>query len=355
MINLELTEQQELLRKTCEDFASRDIRPAIRDIEKKGTLLLSEKIRELGLFGFEFPEELGGAGLGMTERVLVLKTMSEKGDGGTVFSIFYPLFPIYALFELTELKDIVKDALAGKRNIALAKCGLAPSYINTRARLREKEIRAVIEEKNVKEVVFFAEESEGKYCLCISDDFETEKEIFRSGLKSSPAIEVKLTRFEKISTNVTKHENWDKFLGRMKLAISSICVGICRASTNYALDYALERVAFGKPIAYHQALSFMLADMDTLTDSIELLLFKSAYDFDSGKKISSDSTTELFLETLDIGRKIVSDAVQILGGHGYIKDHPVEKWMRDFEDVINAFGSPLLYEGSIKDLCAELP
>jgi alkylation response protein AidB-like acyl-CoA dehydrogenase len=56
------------------------------------------------------------------------------------------------------------------------------------------------------------------------------------------------------------------------------------------------------------------------------------------------------LEALDVGKKVTSDAIQVLGGHGYIKDHPTEKWMRDFQDIINAFGSPAKFEGTIKNL-----
>lgn len=349
-MNLELNEQQELLVKTCEDFALKEIRPKIREKEKEGVKDLRSKIYDLGLFGVEFPESFGGAGMGMLERVLVLKTLSEKGDGGTVFSIFYPLFPIYAIFELAESKDFVKDAVLGNKKMALAKCGLAPSYIRTKQ--ISEEMNLVVEDKNIDSIIFFAEEGKGKYSLYYSDKFKFGKELFRSGVLSSPAFEVKIEEFKKIGSNVLANQNWGRFLSEIKLSLSAICVGICKTASDYSLEYALERVAFGRPIAYHQAISFMLADMDTLSDSLEIALYKSAYEFDKQKEFYEDSSTEVFIETLYTGRKIVSDAVQVLGGHGYIKDHPVEKWMRDFEDIIHAFGSPSLYEGSVKNLQA---
>lgn len=352
-MNLELNEQQELLRKTCEDFGSKEIRPNIRDIESKGVKELREKIYELGLFGVEFSENFGGAGMGMIERSIVLKTLSERGDGGTVFSIFYPLFSIYALAELTKSDDLLKDCIAGNKKVALAKCGLAPSFIKTRAKIDSKDIKVVVEDKDIKGILFFAERDKSKYSLCYSNDFEFEKEIFRSGVLSSPAFEVKIKSYEKLSDNVIENPNWEKFLSRVKIALSAICVGICKAASDYALTYALERIAFGRPIAYHQAISFMLSDMDMLSESLEILLFKASYDFDAKKDFFVDSATELIIETLETGRKIVSDAVQVLGGHGYIKDHPVEKWMRDFEDIIYAYGSPVLYEGSIRNLQSE--
>lgn len=354
-MNLELDEQQSLLKKTCEDFGEKEIRPKIREIEsKKDAKELRDKIYELGLFGIEFSEEIGGTEMGMIERALVLETLSEKGDGGTTYSIFYPLFALYALYEFTEEKELLKEGISGTKTIALGKCGLFPNTIRTKAKTDSKEIKIVIEDKNVDSIIFFAEDGKEKFSLCISDDFEIERELFRSGVFSSPAFEVKIKSFKKLTENVTEHKNWQNFLNRIKISVSAICVGICKGATDYALEYALERIAFGRPIAYHQAISFMLADMDTISNSLEITLFRTAYHFDKNSEIKDDISSELVIETLETGRKIVSDAVQILGGHGYIKDHPVEKWMRDFEDIIHAFGSPTSYEGSIKKLSLDI-
>lgn len=83
---------------------------------------------------------------------------------------------------------------------------------------------------------------------------------------------MRINSYEKLADDVVGGLKWERFLGRIKIFISAIYVGICKAATDYSLGYALERVAFGKPIAYHQAISFMLADMDILSKSVELLL-----------------------------------------------------------------------------------
>ncbi len=344
-MDFSLNEQQEMMVKTSEDFASKEIRPKIREIEKLGVKELREKVYDLGLFGVEFPEDCGGAGLGTIERGLILEKFAEKGDGGATYSIFYPLLSIYISYELVEDKKLTSELIQGAKKIALAKCGLYPDVIKSVG----KDSRLVIEDKYSKFVFFFAQDGDD-YSLYITDNFEIVRELFRSGLLSSPANEIVVKSSEKLVENVTRHKNWINFLARVKIFLSAICVGICKGVSDYALEYALDRVAFERPIAYHQAISFMLADMDTLSQSLEVLLYKAAYSFDKKKENYEDTVTELFIETSETGRKIVADAVQILGGHGYIKDHPTEKWMRDFVEIINAFGSPIYYEGTIKNL-----
>jgi alkylation response protein AidB-like acyl-CoA dehydrogenase len=350
MIDFSLNENQELLIKTVEDFAKKEIREKIREIEEKGANELRKKVFELGLGGIEFPENVGGAGMGMLERVLVLKTMSEKGDGGTTYSIFSFLPALYAVFELTQNQDLVKDGIEGKTKITLAKTGIYYDGVQTKAKMKEQDkIVLVIEEEKPQIILFFAEDKSGLY-LCSSSEFEIKRKIFRSGLLSSPAYEVEIKSFEKISDVQTQYQNWRRFVARIQIFLSSIVAGISKCAADYALEYALERVAFERPIAYHQAISFMLADMDILSTSLEQILFKACWEFDNQKENFDDSATELFLEALDVGKKVTSDAVQVLGGHGYIKDHPTEKWMRDFQDIINAFGSPARFEGTIKNL-----
>ncbi|GBD03157.1 Acyl-CoA dehydrogenase [bacterium HR19] len=352
MFDFSLNEQQDLLVKTVEEFARKEIREKIRDFEEKGVDELRKKVFEIGLSGVEFPEEFGGAGMGMLERALVLKTMAEKGDGGTTYSVFSFLPPLYALYELSDTektKEIIKKALQGKERIALAKSGIYQDSVTTRAKIDKNLTTLVVEEENPSIIVFFGEEN-GKISLYISRKFKRGKKLFRSGVFSSPAYEFNIEEYDKVAENFVRTEKWARFIARVHIMLSAICAGIAKCASDYALEYALERVAFGRPIAYHQAISFMLADMDTTSDALEILLLKSAWDFDKSKEYWQDSTTELILESLDIGKKVTSDAVQVLGGHGYIKDHPVEKWMRDFEDIINAFGSPIRFEGTIKNL-----
>lgn len=348
MIDLSLKEDQEMLLRTIEDFAKKEIKERIREIERDGADDIRKKIFELGIGGVEFPEKIGGAGMGMLERALILKTMAENGDGGATYSAFSFLPAAYVLYDIAEDEKLAGEIISGKKKVALAKAGFYPDSVSTKAEAKEG-AKVIVEEKEPEIIVFFAKDGNG-FSLCISDNFQKERELFRSGVLSSPASEYVVLRFEKLREGVERSQNWGRFLARLKLFSSSICIGICKVASDYALQYALDRITFGRPIAYHQAISFMLADLDTFSSALELMLSKAGWEFDSGKETYEDMTTELLLETLELGKKITSDALQILGGHGYIQDHPVEKWMRDFEDIINAFGSPARYEGTIKNL-----
>ena len=111
-------------------------------------------------------------------------------------------------------------------------------------------------------------------------------------------------------------------------SVAAQAIGIARAAYEYALDYATERVQFGKPIVQHQAIAFMLADMATEIDAARLLTWRAAW---LGKQRRFQHA-EGSMAKLKAGRVAVSAterAMQVLGGYGYVKDHPVERWHRD--------------------------
>lgn len=113
---------------------------------------------------------------------------------------------------------------------------------------------------------------------------------------------------------------------RTHIAIAA--VGVARAAYEYALQYAQERVQFGKPIIRHQAVSFMLADMATEIDAARLLAWRAAYLADQGVPCTKEASMAKAFAS-DVAMKVTTDAVQILGGYGYMREYPVEKWMRD--------------------------
>ncbi|HZV03379.1 MAG TPA: acyl-CoA dehydrogenase family protein, partial [Planctomycetota bacterium] len=108
-------------------------------------------------------------------------------------------------------------------------------------------------------------------------------------------------------------------------------VGCCRAASEYANKYATERKAFGKPLYEHQALAFMMADMATKIDACRWLVWRAAWrlDQEGGADQALAEAAVATKHAIDLSVEVTSDAVQVLGGHGYIQDHPVEKWMRD--------------------------
>ncbi|MBI3360964.1 MAG: acyl-CoA dehydrogenase family protein, partial [Chloroflexi bacterium] len=122
-----------------------------------------------------------------------------------------------------------------------------------------------------------------------------------------------------------------------RVALGAMAVGLSRAAYDYALNYAKEREAFGEPIARRQSIAFMLAEMATEIEAVRLAVWQAAWLLDHGR----DATREAYLAKIaadDLALMCADRAVQILGGHGYIRDHPVEMWLR------NARGFPM-FEG----------
>lgn len=110
--------------------------------------------------------------------------------------------------------------------------------------------------------------------------------------------------------------------------IAAGAVGLARAAYEYALRYAQERVQFGKPIIQHEAVAFMLADMATRIDAARLLVWRAARTADQGKPATLHASMAKAFAA-DVAMQVTTDAVQVLGGYGFIRDYPVEKWMRD--------------------------
>jgi alkylation response protein AidB-like acyl-CoA dehydrogenase len=126
-------------------------------------------------------------------------------------------------------------------------------------------------------------------------------------------------------------------LARARLWTASLLVGAMRAAAEYSRDYAMQRVAFGRPIAHHQALAFLIADMAGAVEGARLLLHEAALLLDRGEPAEAACATA-FLEAAEQAMFVAPNAVQILGGHGFMQDYPVEKWMREARALGLLFG-----------------
>jgi acyl-CoA dehydrogenase len=114
-----------------------------------------------------------------------------------------------------------------------------------------------------------------------------------------------------------------------RMTFAAAALGLARAAFEYARDYAQERVSFGVPIAQHQAVAFKLADMATGIESARALLWRAGWLATSGHPLANAEGSMAKCLTADVAMYCTNEAVQILGGHGYMRDHPVEKWYRD--------------------------
>ena len=123
--------------------------------------------------------------------------------------------------------------------------------------------------------------------------------------------------------------DFELVLASMRVASASAAVGVAKASFEYARNYAKEREAFGVKIAQKQAIAFMLAEMATEIEAMRMLTWEAAWMLDNGKEEAFKQAYLAFTGAADMAMMVTDRGVQILGGHGYIREHPVEMWMRE--------------------------
>jgi alkylation response protein AidB-like acyl-CoA dehydrogenase len=142
---------------------------------------------------------------------------------------------------------------------------------------------------------------------------------------------------------------------RMQLATAARQVGLARASYEYALQYTQERVAFGKPVAHFQAVSFTLADMHMDVESARWMVWRAAAELDRGGADAVLSVAKAAVHANDAAWRVADHGVQLLGGAGFIQDYPVEKWMRDTKALAMLGGTDQLSQLVIAGLDDGIP
>jgi alkylation response protein AidB-like acyl-CoA dehydrogenase len=167
--------------------------------------------------------------------------------------------------------------------------------------------------------------------LSISD--EREKLM---GLNALPMYRIKLENVPAERLGGASGHDFGLILSAMRVASASAAVGVAKASFEYAKNYAKEREAFGVKIAQKQAIAFMLAEMVTEIEAMRLLIWEAAWKLDANKEDACVEAYLAFTGAADMALMVTDRGVQILGGHGYIREHPVELFMR------NGRGFPML-------------
>ena len=348
-----LTEEQEMIVTTVRDIAKDRIAPRASDIDKEGEYPwdIIDIFREAGILGLAIPEEYGGAGASELTCCLVIEEVAKTcgnsghclcdhwlgmeplllGGGEELKKKYLPQMTTkIAAFALTETEagsDIsgiqTKAVLQGDKYILNGQkifCtnGGYADLVTVFARTspdRNRGISAFIVEK----------ETAG---------FSVGKKEEQLGMRGTPAFEMILEDCAIPQENLIGQEG-DGFKIAMRVFDRSrpfdgvLAVGISTGALQYATDYAKERKQFGRAIAEFQGLQWMLADMAIQIEAARQLIYKAAVmvDEDDSEKTMFSSMANCF--ATDTGVRVTNDAMQILGGYGYVKDHPLEQKMRD--------------------------
>ena len=324
MPDLALPPDLVLLQETANAFAAQELRPRERAAEAARGVGADAQRRfdEIGLARLELPESLGGAGLGALAGALVREELGA-GDAGAAIALDTLGPALYALRELggeAALRDFALPLLetAGARALLVFD---ATPRIHTEGRAAHGELPWVPSDRADLLVVLERERAyvlrDGMVCTPVRGAG------LRAAGASSLRIEGSPVLAEWVSTPGAR-----RALAFARLHAAGLLVGVMRQAAEFSRGYARERVAFGRPIAHHQALAFLIADMAAAVDAARLLVWDAAWRLDAGLA-ADEACASAFAECAEASMFVAPNALQILGGHGFMQDYPVEKYLRD--------------------------
>lgn len=351
MLSLGLSEELTAVQATVRDFAKTHLRPKLRAIEKSG-LGADTKARfaELGLFGVEWPEAAGGQNLGITVRSVIEEELAF-GDVGAAFAIDRGGAASQLLLALgtSAAHAALKSLLDGTGHAALCAAEDVKAQDDFRTTAVKQGADWLLNGKKawvlggadaalhlVLAQVEAGKGLEGAGVFLLTGThagLRAGRTQTTLGLQAVPVREViveglKLPASARLDTPGTLHKVLRRSYDRLSLVTASRAVGLAAAAWEYARSYAEERTAFGKPIGHFQAIAFLLSDMAIAVDAARLTVWKAAWAFDKGEPASLELAAAQS-QALEAAFFCANSAVQVLGGAGYVQDHPVEKWMRD--------------------------
>lgn len=356
MHDLELSEDQRMIRDMARDFARREIAPHAQAWEKAGWIddALVAQMGELGLLGMVVPEEWGGSYIDYVAYALAVEEISA-GDGatGALMSIHNsvgcgPVLNYGSQAQKDEwLAELASGRAIGCFALTEPQAGSEAHNLRTRAELVDGQWvlngskQFCSNAKRAKLAIVFAVTDpdlgkKGLSAFLVPTDtpgFAVERSEHKMGIRASDTCAVSLSdcRIPEAALLGERGKGLAIALSNLeggRIGIGAQALGIARAAFEAALLYARERVQFGKPIAEHQSIANMLADMQTQLNAARLLILHAARLKSAGLPcLSEASQAKLFAS--EMAEKVCSLAVQIHGGYGYLEDYPVERYYRD--------------------------
>ncbi|MBC7173492.1 MAG: acyl-CoA dehydrogenase family protein [Polyangiaceae bacterium] len=350
VFDLSLTDEQKMLRDTLQRFAREAIRPAAHAADEAARF--PEDVRaqalELGLTFYSVPEALGGMA---TDQSVVTNVIAAEdlgyGDFTLGAGILAPMSVANALtrWGTKEQQGKYLPAFAGETPpiatfaVSEARPAFNPNDLLTIAK-RSGDAFVLNGEKSL---VLLGEEAElflvaamldGKPAVFIVEGgagglaFEEEPAM---GLKAAHTVKARFTnvRAEKLGDETF---DYTAFLDLGALGLCALAIGTAHAVLDYTIEYANDRKAFGEPISHRQSVAFLIADIAIELDSMRLLVWRAAALADQGESFHRAAYLARLL-CIEKAMKIGTDGVQLVGGHGYTKEHPVERWYRDLRAI----------------------
>jgi acyl-CoA dehydrogenase len=353
-----LSDEQREIQRLCRDFAAREIRPRSLEVDEADTQVpwdIFHRAAGLGLTAFMLPEEYGGGGLtDCLTACIVQEELSHgcSGIGNLITTNGFFAEPVLVL-GTEEQKRRWLEPLTGPEPPLTALAITEPQSGSDAASIRTSARRAdggyVLNGQKAwissggvaRFYVVFANVEPGSGHRGITafvveegdEGFRCGPPIRKMGQRAIPNVELFLDDVfvpedRRLGEEGMGFRGLMETFDRSRITLAASATGLARAALEYATQYAKERVQFGKPIAQHQAVAFRLADMALRVDAARLLTWRAATMLDRGERVTREAAMAK-LHASETAMWCTWAAVQTLGGWGYSREYPVEKWMRD--------------------------
>ena len=355
-MSIELNEQQQMLAQMVRDFAEREIRPHYKkwDDLEEFPIEVMKKMGELGLLGIFVPEQYGGSGLSYAEYATILMELGKVCGGvGLSVAAHNSLCTGHIFYHGTEaqkqkyLPKLATGEWIGAWGLTEANTGSDAMRMKTTA-VQDGDHWVLNGTKNwithglsgdVAVVLIRTGElldSNGITAFIIekgTPGFSAVKIKDKLGVRASETAElifdnVRIPKENVIGEVGQGFKQAMQILDGGRISIASLSCGIARGAFEASVKYAKEREQFGQPIAHFQAIGFKLADMATQIEAAELLTYQAAYKKDTNQAVTKEGAFAKYFAS-EVAVKCGNEAVQIMGGYGYTKEYPAEKFLRD--------------------------
>ncbi len=358
MIGFQLSDEQKQIQQLAHRFAEREIRPVAAEYDKNDQVPwpVLQKASQVGLMSYQYPEEYGGGGI---DSILTACIVAEElawgclGIATAIVGAGLAAIPI-DIAGSDEQKGRYLPMFCDPDQVKLGAFALTePEAGSDAASIRTTAVRdgdhyvlngqkRFITHGGIADLYsLFATVDPGKghtgiTAFIIEADtpgLSAGKKEDKMGMRACHTGDVILEDVRVPVENRLGAEGEGFFIAMKSFehtrpVVAACAVGVARAAYEYAFQYAQERTQFGKPIIAKQAIRFMLADMATEIDAARLLTWRAAWRADRGLPCNIQASMAKSFAA-DAGMRITTNAVQILGGYGYMREYPVEKWMRD--------------------------
>jgi len=350
MLDFTLDQEQEMLERTVRRFAEERLRNVYRDAEEEGAIP-ADVLRagwEIGLLPTALPEDIGGFGEYSAVTGAVAVETFAWGDLAITLNILAPnLVAIPLLLDGTEdqqatylprfagMEIPAATAAFTEPRITFDPRNMAATAVREDGHYRLSGVKSMVPLADGADLMLvYANEGGQTQAFLVPGDADGLAVGDREGVMGVGALPLYTVTLDNVTIPAgnkiggERGVNFNRLLSHSRVALGAAAVGVARAGYEYAREYAKERVQFGEPIAHRQSIAFMLAEMAIDVEAARLLVWEAAWKLDRGEDATRE-TTVLKQYVDDLVVQTADRAVQVLGGYGYIREYPVELWLRN--------------------------